>query len=352
MAEIRALTSLRGVAAVWVFLFHLELMRPVFPAVLRQVLAIGRGYIAVDLFFALSGFVLALNYRDSFVTQPLRAAYPDFLMRRVARVMPLNAVIVAIIAVAVWLAPGSAGDNFAVARGPGAVIANLLLVQDWGLAPSINKPAWSVSVEMAVYLAFPLLLALAWSRLLWIVAAVAGIGALWWVEWTGQGLISRGTVAGDLIRGFAGFTFGLLCFRAIAGKLVPPTIGRFDLGILAAFWAALLFAPGDLMPVLLCPAVVLSLALARGPAARLFALKPLHYLGEISYSVYLVHYCVLGCLNLLAIRSAGLYAAAALVLTLAISATTYRFIERPARRWIARNHRAEKRSAFRHSVAG
>jgi peptidoglycan/LPS O-acetylase OafA/YrhL len=94
---------------------------------------------------------------------------------------------------------------------------------------------------------------------------------------------------------------------------------------------------------------MLALALARGPAARLLALRPLHYLGEISYSVYLVHYCVLGGLNLLAIRPAGLYAAAALVLTLATSAATYRWIERPARRFVTR--RVEKRSAFRRPLS-
>lgn len=336
MAEIRALTSLRGVAAIWVFLFHLDLMRPVLPAALGRLLAIGRGYIAVDLFFALSGFVLAFNYRESFVKRPFRAAWPDFLLRRVARVMPLNAAIVAVLALAVRLAPGRAGDNFAAAQNPGAVIANLLLVQDWGFAPSIDKPAWSVSVETAVYLAFPLLLALAWSRRLWLPVALAGVAALWWVAWTGRGVISRGTLEGDLIRGFAGFTFGLLCFRAFTSRLIPPAAGRFDLAVVVGFWVALLFSPGDLLPVLLCPAVILSLALARGPAAGLLSLKPLHYLGEISYSVYLVHYCVLGGLNLLAIGSSSLYGAAAFALTLAISAATYRWIERPARRQIAR----------------
>jgi peptidoglycan/LPS O-acetylase OafA/YrhL len=54
MKEIRTLTSLRGVAAIWVFLFHLDLERPLIPPALRHWLAIGRGYIAVDLFFVLS----------------------------------------------------------------------------------------------------------------------------------------------------------------------------------------------------------------------------------------------------------------------------------------------------------
>ena len=70
MKEIRALTSLRGVAAIWVFLFHLDSERPLFPHQLRDWLPVGRGYIAVDLFFVLSGFVLALTYRESFLARP------------------------------------------------------------------------------------------------------------------------------------------------------------------------------------------------------------------------------------------------------------------------------------------
>ena len=335
MKEIRALTSLRGVAAIWVFLFHLDLERPLFPHVLRDGLAINRGTIAVDLFFVLSGFVLALTYRASFRTRPMRVAYPDFLLRRVARVMPLNAAIVAVLAAAVWLAPARAGDSFAAALDPWAVIANLLLIQDWGIADSIDKPSWSVSVEMAVYLVYPLLLALAWSRRLWILAALAGVASLWWLAWVGQGSVSQGLVIGNFIRGFAGFMFGLLCFRAFSSGAVPSVVGRFDFVALLVFWSALLLSSSDLPPILACPAVILALAAERGPIARLLRLGPLHFLGQISYSVYLVHYCVLGGLNLLPIGSPRLYGAAALALTLAISTATYYGIERPARRWIA-----------------
>jgi len=334
MKEIRALTSLRGVAAIWVFLFHLDSERPLFPHQLRDWLPVGRGYIAVDLFFVLSGFVLALTYRESFLARPPAIAYPDFLLRRAARVMPLNAAIVAVLSAAIWLAPGRAGDNFAAARDPGAVIANLLLIQDWGFAPSIDKPSWSVSIEMAVYLAFPALLALAWSRRFWMLAVLAGAASLWWLNRAGQGSVSQASVTGDFIRGFAGFTFGLLCFRVLASGSLPKAIGRLDFAVLAIFWAALLLSPGDLPPILVCPAVVLTLATERGPLARLLRLRFLHYLGQISYSVYLVHYCVLGGLNLLSIGSPVLYATAALGLTLAISAATYRWVERPARRWM------------------
>ena len=309
-----------------------------FPVEVRTLLAIDRGYIAVDLFFVLSGFVLAWTYRRSFLTRPLAIAYTDFLLRRVARVLPLNAAVVIVLAAAVWSAPDLAGDNFAVAKDPWAVLANLFLVQNWGLYPSIDKPAWSVSVEMAIYLAYPLLLIPAWSRRAWLPAAFAGAVGLGWLAATGRGTISLGLPMGDFIRGFAGFFFGLLCCRLIQGRGLPTAIGRFDVFALALFWAALIFSHNDLPAIFLCPAIVLVLAFERGFLARILNLDPVHYLGEISYSIYLVHYCVLGGLCLLPIASDGVFMAAAVLLTLGISAATYHGIERPARRRIARLH--------------
>jgi peptidoglycan/LPS O-acetylase OafA/YrhL len=334
MKEVRALTSLRGVAAMWVFMFHLDLKRPMFPPGLLAWVPIGRGYIAVDLFFVLSGFVMALTYRDSFLARPFMAAYPDFLLRRVARVMPLNAVIVIVLALAVWLG-GRAGDTFLTAQNPWAVLTNLFLVQDWDLFRSIDKPAWSVSVEMAVYLAYPALLVLAWSRRWWWLGLLAGIAALFWLALVGQGSVSQGLLFGDFIRGFTGFTFGLLCCRIFKSGGLPGGVERLDLAFVIAFWGALILFPADLPAILLCPFLILSLSYERGVSARLLNLGPLHYLGQISYSIYLVHYAVLGGLNLLPIRSNGVYLVTALILTLGISAATYLGIERPARRWIA-----------------
>jgi peptidoglycan/LPS O-acetylase OafA/YrhL len=307
-----------------------------FPAGVRGLLAIDRGYIAVDLFFVLSGFVLAWTYRKSFLIRPFAAAYGDFLQRRVARLMPLNAVMVLMLTLAVRSTPDLAGDTFVAAKNLGAVLANLFLVQDWGLYPSIDKPAWSISVEMAIYLTFPLLLAPAWSRRAWLPVALAGVAGLCWVVAMGQGTVSLGLSIGDFIRGFAGFFFGLLCCRVVQGRWLPAAIGRFDLFTLVLFWMALVFSRNDLPAILLCPAIVLALVEERGLFARFLNLAPVYYLGKISYSIYLVHYAVLGGLGLLPIASNGMFLAAAVLLTLAISAGTHHGIERPARRWIAR----------------
>ena len=335
MTEIRSLTSLRGLAALWVFLFHLAAEQPDTFGGAGRILAIGRGYIAVDLFFVLSGFVMALTYRGLFRDTPFSAAYPRFLWRRIARIMPLNAVIVLAIAAAVWFVPGSLPGNFGEAKHPWTVLANLFLVQDWGLAPSIDKPAWSVSVEMALYLIYPLLLALAWSRRLWAAPALIGCAALAWLAGQGQGVVSQGLVSGDFIRGLAGFYFGLLCFRLFAAPAARKVAGQAELAIVAAFWALFVWSPSDLWPILLCPALVFSLATEQGLVGRVLKAGPLHYLGQISYSIYLTHDCVIAAVGGLPIGSGALRAGLAAALTLLLSAATYHGIERPARRWIA-----------------
>ncbi len=332
--EIRSLTALRGVAAIWVVLFHIDLERP-FPVAIREVLAIDKGYLAVDVFFALSGFVLALTHAREFRTRPLGEIYPRFLWRRIARVMPLNAVAVTLIVLAVALDPIRLAQGFAGARDVAAVAANLLLIQNWGLAPSIDKPAWSVSIEMAAYLGFPLLLAAVWGRLSLLVG-LASVGSLGWLAWSDAGSVSQGLLVGDFIRGVGGVTLGLLAFRYFASGAAPRWLGRLDLGVVALIWAALTARVSDLIAILLAPVLIVALALERGPGAKWLGIRPLHYLGRISYSIYLIHYCVLKGLDPSAIRSNWAYAAATLALTVALSACTSRWIEQPARRWFTR----------------
>jgi peptidoglycan/LPS O-acetylase OafA/YrhL len=187
---------------------------------------------------------------------------------------------------------------------------------------------------MALYLAFPLLIALAWSRRVWLLIALGCAASLWWLARTGHGSVSQGSALGDLVRGASSFFFGLLACRAFLGGRVGAIAGRVDLAVLALFWGAILLAANDVIPILICPLLILALAGGCGRVARILTSDIPHYLGDISYAVYLVHACVLGGLNLLAIRQDWLYAVAALGLTLAISAAANRWIERPARRLI------------------
>src|ERR1700704_1066654 len=86
--DIRSLTSIRGIAAWWIVLFHFREYTPLLDNASTGHV-IGHGYLAVDLFFELSGFVIALNYGRFFRNLNL-AEYLRFLGRRLARIYPLH----------------------------------------------------------------------------------------------------------------------------------------------------------------------------------------------------------------------------------------------------------------------
>jgi peptidoglycan/LPS O-acetylase OafA/YrhL len=154
LRQIRALTGLRGVAACWVVVYHLVGYEAYAPTGLAGNF-IRHGYLAVDVFFLLSGFVMALSYWQLFDRNPSIQTYAVFLLRRLARLYPLYAVIIA-----VMLVLQIAGVSHALSRTDfGApLMENLLLVQAWGFGNSLNAPAWSISTEFAAYLLFPLIL--------------------------------------------------------------------------------------------------------------------------------------------------------------------------------------------------
>ena len=157
--EIDALTGIRGVAACLVIAYHVYPSEQ-FPWGLHQLVA--RGYLAVDIFFVLSGFVMALNYGRMFHDGPTVRGTLIFLMRRVAQLYPLLH----------GLPRGACGLFFrrlwrvvAVPRCWLAgmnqehpvkdLIANSLMIQSWGISRAITAdPTWSISTGGSYFL-FP-----------------------------------------------------------------------------------------------------------------------------------------------------------------------------------------------------
>ena len=116
-----------------------------------------RGYLWVDFFFILSGFILAYRYGDACSKLNLRG-YGHFVWQRVARIWPLN--VVTVLIAIVYL--GSKYGASYLRRD--AIVANLLLVHGWGhyFAPPLDFPSWSLSCEWGAYLVLPLYLWAVW----------------------------------------------------------------------------------------------------------------------------------------------------------------------------------------------
>ncbi|WP_131815065.1 acyltransferase family protein, partial [Mycolicibacterium holsaticum] len=160
--EIRALSGLRIVAAVWVVLFHfrplLEQAAPGFRSALAPVLDCGAQ--GVDLFFILSGFVLTYNYLDRMGNTWSWRSTLQFLWLRLARVWPVYLVTMHL--AALWMiftlnighVPSPAADQLTAMN----YIKQFLLVQLWFQpffdGSSWDGPAWSISAEWLAYLMF------------------------------------------------------------------------------------------------------------------------------------------------------------------------------------------------------
>lgn len=165
-----ALTGLRGIVALWVVAFHLGNFLPT-----RGAPVIGMGWIGVDVFFILSGFVLAHVHISDF-ERVTGAGARRFLALRLSRIYPVH-VATLIAACALAAAMEGIGVHLTGRFSFEALIANLMLVQAWGFFAhdTFNVLAWSISAEWLAYLAFPLL-ALAIVRLR--AGSALGVGAL------------------------------------------------------------------------------------------------------------------------------------------------------------------------------
>ncbi len=346
--EIRPLTGVRGVAAAWVVLYHIYMYqdRSSWPRPLEAVLL--HGCLAVDVFFILSGFVMALSSRHFFADGFAPGKYVVFLVRRIARVCPLHWAVLVFIVLRFAAGLGGGWDgNWA------DVLPNLLFVPELGRSAPMNDPTWSVAVELIAYVLFPLLAAAALfsGRGVALALGAACLAVIALLVHGGFHYAIHKSSALDYTdlrswqtyaRGMAEFTLGLLTFRlallpGIAAWFIRRPLTEL---ILAAIALLLAWPAADFLVVLLTCPLIIGLAVGRGLSVRLFGVLPVFLLGEVSYSVYLLHaqfldLRFLGRNYLQAVLGQGgaQFASAFFVLVPLIpcSYATYRLIETPAR---------------------
>ncbi len=344
--DVRALTGIRGLAAWLVVLYHVRRSIAGLPAAAEAWL--GKGYLAVDFFFLLSGFVLWLSCADRLRAGGTAAAL-DFLKRRVARVWPLHLVMLGY-AVVLALALAATGRHDPAAFPFAELPLHVVLVQNWGFTRDLtwNDPAWSISGEAAAYLLFPLLVTLVdWRRVPTPVAllALAGLFALLHAVMAACGAATLGTDISrfGLLRCLVEFSAGTaLC--ALWQRWKPyarPMAARCSIVAAAAMLAALSGAVAETLAVPMgLAAALLALALTADWRGNPLATTPIHYLGELSYATYLSHFMLFITFKLTFVRDANAVppwqVAAYLALVLVASIALHHLVERPAQRAINR----------------
>ncbi|WP_375398896.1 acyltransferase family protein [uncultured Sphingomonas sp.] len=344
--ELRALTSVRGIAAWLVVLYHIRRSIAGLPDTWLAVFA--RGYLAVDFFFLLSGFVIWLAWHDRLRRDGWRAA-PAFLRKRIARIWPLHlAMLAAAFILAIALAAARHHDPRVFPFGE--LPLHVLLLQNWGFTDRLawNDPAWSISCELAAYLAFPLLVrAIDWRTVPSTVLVVVGLCFL--VLLHDRMANAGATSLGDDITRFGlarclaefgtGTIVGALWLRWRERPWWPFAGG---VGVATAMVAG--SGCGILPETLAFPiafaAILLAVALTSGMAQNPLDWRTIHYLGETSYATYLAHFLLFFVFKLAFVEDAHAVPPPLITLYLAMvlsaSVALHHLVERPAQAWVNR----------------
>ena len=301
--EIQSLTPLRGIAASWVICFHYGVVYLAFHP--EQFSCIfNKGYLAVDMFFMLSGFVLSHVYWKTFASDDALQGkdYWGFIGARIARLYPLHLVNLSLFLIAT-LGFGIYGYIFSGkfdpiplhgARSLTALVANVLMLQGLNAKElAWNYPAWSISIEFLAYFLFPLalpLIALAGGRKRLIFAGIA-LSSLCLFAYLGNGDFNQWNGPITLLRCLPEFIVGALLYAGFRDSSWPDWLRRDD-AITAVLCGTLLllhFGVADLLIVAAFPVVILAAVMNGGRVAAILNSAPLVWLGDISYSLYLAH---------------------------------------------------------------
>jgi peptidoglycan/LPS O-acetylase OafA/YrhL len=329
-------TGLRGLAALLVLFFHIR--RPD-----GTELTFGWadpfsifGYLGVDIFFVLSGFILSHVYSEQFAEGVKGRNLREFAVARFARIYPLHFVttIMMLFAYAMAVRSGTTPHESSGYSLTSTILGLLLLQECFGVVAP-NAGSWSISIELLNYVTFPFLIAVsAKMPRYWPYFAIA-LG-------TAAAAIPANT---NVLHGVAEFVMGCAAY-ALTSRVKPQ--GQWPLVSLFFALPFLVFyfcgTRGFWMPALSFTAMVYFLAAASGkdPFARLCATRPLVFIGDISYSVYLLQWFVwigwkhvIARLPFFSDRPYVMVACASASL-IVLSTTSYYWFERPTRIWVRR----------------
>ena len=343
--HIAALDGLRGIALLGVLLFHANGVLP-------------GGYLGVDLFFVLSGFLItALLLAEHRATG--RIALADFWVRRARRLFP--ALLSLMPAVALYGRYFARADELKVLRGQ--ALATLGYIANWHAifghrsywqlfsAPSPLEHTWSLSIEEQFYLVWPIVVLLVLRRrtsrsvlALSLLLAAVSMCSMWWLfrsESTTRVYLGTDTRMGGILVGAALATVLPLnrAFRARTARRVDALGVVAGLGLCVA-WVKLkgespFLYHGGFWLTELCVLALIGCAVMGNASivARCLSLRPFRLLGTISYGAYLWHWPINVFLTpeRAHFHGVGLYLLR-FALTFAVAAISYRFLEQPIRR--------------------
>lgn len=337
MQRIDSLTSLRFFAALIVFLHHLQFMTFSGGETSRKIFHyFFEGHAGVTFFFILSGFILSKAYEGRMDSTGARC---DFMMNRIFRIYPVHLLM---LPTCLAIFGGTTGQ----------VIANLTLTQsmfpDMTMPFSVNPVAWSISNEMFFYVAFTLLVGMSTKHIAGVLTGILSLSLY-------LALVADYTIPSQQwmvyinpVGRLGDFMTGMLIAR-IATKAPAMTRGAASLlevasvGVLAIFVVVATMPLTPILPTLkldvyyLLPMalIVYVFSFGRGVLSTALSARWLVFLGEASFSFYMVHYLVINLIMVptivryATIWDVAFYASMMLSLSIALSSVLYLYFERP-----------------------
>ncbi len=306
-ATIAALAGARAIPPLLIVLYHYGEGHQ-YSGVAMLDLVLARGYLWVEFFFALSGFILTHVYASRVTELWTARGYGSFIKARLIRLYPVHLfMLLALLVLMVAVSGFSQWDGsisfynrpaYHPDMGLTGLIASLFLVHGWDTLPRLtwNGASWFVSVEFALCLLFPLFIWLqhgrVWRGVALIAAGVSGLLLLLATSEHGLDL----TYTKGVPRGLANFAIGVGMARLFVefrkGKIPVWVHSALQVG-LVAFMLFVFTNTGwthtgrDILSALAAQALILALAFDKGLVADLLAMRMPQALGEWSYGIYM-----------------------------------------------------------------
>jgi peptidoglycan/LPS O-acetylase OafA/YrhL len=311
---------------------------------------ISHGYLAVDLFFLLSGFVIFLGYHAS-LSKDFPHSVGKFYWKRLSRIYPLHFVMLGgyLMLFAAYTFLSSSGAAPASYTWS-AFIQSVFLVHMWfGSDLTWNVPSWSISSEWFVYLFFPLM-AFGVRKVRGGIAghllSIVLSAALLYLIYSLNGLDSLGADIPQmaLVRTLLEFLMGVFVGSLFVNH--RAFLERYSTAALAAFIVlCVLYGSAPIPDYALIPIafalLIAYLSVTSSWISAVLCAPVLVYLGEISYSTYMVHYLVYDMLKAGFVSSTHqlnqLYLWLSFVIVLILSVLMHHAVDMPSQRYFRRS---------------
>jgi len=255
--------------------------------------------------------------------------YSYFMFKRFIRIYPLY---ISVYIITILLVRIHSGNT----ESPLPFLINSLLLQSafgFNYIPS----AWSISTELFAYLAFPIMLAIISNTRNIIPVTVLAVASLIYISVNNEILaFSVNTSSGltSILRCLADYSLGVTSFVLFKnGHVINKTTSYLFVVFVGIL---LMYRTVDIYIILLCAAIIPSLVETDNLVAKALSCRPIHYLGQISYSLYLIHSVLI---NQLAFFFNEIHYGKNAIIFLSsiiLSCITYHLIEKPSRNWLSR----------------